>query len=179
MNRNTIIYEENADGNEKKKRKLFEDTPNFDSNFFSNYLTEYNVDHVNFSRVSSNQISSNQINCNQSNHVLDSTYQNSKETNYCDNFYPNDNSFNIYKQNKKDDPLLGFNNNCNNNIQFDKNLLINSIDVLLNFMNYNYLNETIKHEALHENLLNLRFYILSLNDDKFIQKKITEYFLKM
>ncbi|EAA20419.1 hypothetical protein, partial [Plasmodium yoelii yoelii] len=91
-----------------------------------------------------------------------------------------DNSLiNPYKQNNTKNVVLNTINSYNKNIQFDKSILINSIDVLLNFMNYNNLNETINHEILHENLLNLRFHILSLNDDKFNQKKITEYFIKM
>ncbi|CRH01623.1 conserved Plasmodium protein, unknown function [Plasmodium relictum] len=137
---------ENGDGNDNKKRKIYEDTSDYEHNRkFSNYLNPFNNNN-------------NQIN------------------NYS-NLYLNENSCNIYIQNKTATNFLNTNNN--NNIQFNKNLLINSIDVILNFINYNNLNDSVKPETLHENLLNLRFHILSLNDDKFNQKKITEYFSKM
>ncbi|CRG95175.1 conserved Plasmodium protein, unknown function [Plasmodium gallinaceum] len=135
---------ENSEGNDKKKRKLYEDTSCYEYNKkYSNYLNPFN---------------------------------NNDQINNYSNFYFNENASNIYRQNNAISNFLNLNND---NIQFDKNLLINSIDIILNFINYNNLNDTVKHEILHENLLNLRFHIMSLNDDKFNQKKITEYFSKI
>ncbi|GAW82106.1 hypothetical protein, conserved [Plasmodium gonderi] len=164
MNRSSIIFEEN----EKKKRKLSMETPNYDASFLSNYVNEYSINHICFTGVGGNEIRSNDI-------CVNGMGRNQQHTNQQG---LNQNPFDKYIQNRMEYTSSDMTNNCNN-VHFNKNVLINSIDILLNFMNYSCLNETIKHEVLCDNLLNLRFHILSLNDEKFNQKKITEYFLKM
>ncbi|EUD67768.1 hypothetical protein C922_01957 [Plasmodium inui San Antonio 1] len=175
MNRSAaVMFEEN----EKKKRKLFEDAPNYDANFLSNYVNEFSINHVGFAGVGGNEIRSNdictgQVAANQecggaicANH-LGATH-----------LGVNQNSFVAQAEMGKDHPFPNV-PNSSNSVHFNKNVLINSIDVLLNFINYSCLNEKIKHEVLYDNLLNLRFHIISLNGEKFNQKKITEYFFKM
>ncbi|GAB67600.1 hypothetical protein PCYB_121680 [Plasmodium cynomolgi strain B] len=200
MNRSAaVMFEEN----EKKKRKLFEDAPNYDANFLSNYVNEFNINHVGFSGVGGNEIRSNEIRSNEirSNEIRSNEIRSNEIRSndicvgqvganqqcggtICANHLGathlgvNQNSFDPQAESRKDHLSPNVSNNCNS-VHFNKNVLINSIDVLLNFINYSCLNESIKHEVLYDNLLNLRFHILSLNDEKFNQKKITEYFFKM
>ncbi|ANQ09714.1 Uncharacterized protein PCOAH_00041190 [Plasmodium coatneyi] len=175
MNRSaTVMFEEN----EKKKRKLFEDTPNYDANFLSNYVNEFSINNVGFPGVAGNEIKSNdicagQVGANQQ--CGGAICVNNLGTTHLG---VHQNLFDAQAEGSKDHPSLNVPDNCNS-VHFNKNVLINSIDVLLNFINYSCLNESIKHEVLYDNLLNLRFHILSLNDEKFNQKKITEYFFKM
>lgn len=164
--------------NEKKKRKLFEDAPNYDANFFSNYVNDLSINNVGFPGVGGNEIRSNDI-CpgpvgvnDQCGSAISLKHLGAAHLGV------NQNIFGAQAECTKDHPCLSVPTNCNG-VHFNKNVLISSIDVLLNFINYSCLNESIKHEVLYDNLLNLRFHILSLNDEKFNQKKITEYFLKM
>ncbi|CXJ04411.1 conserved Plasmodium protein, unknown function [Plasmodium berghei] len=181
MNRSPILFEENPNGNEKKKRKFFEiDANNYEASFLPNYLNQFNNDQMISNQIGSNDARYIQHTCNINNPADDHIYRNiCNESNNLSTCSTDNSLINPYKQNNTKNVVLNTINSYNKNIQFDKSILINSIDVLLNFMNYNNLNETINHEILHENLLNLRFHILSLNDDKFNQKKITEYFIKM
>ncbi|KJP86295.1 hypothetical protein AK88_04109 [Plasmodium fragile] len=164
--------------NEKKKRKLFEDAPNYDANFLSNYVNELSINHVGLPGVGGNEIRSNDICAGQLG--TNQQYGGGICVNHMGGTHlgVNQNAFDAQVENRKDHPCVNEPHNCNS-VHFNKNVLINSIDVLLNFINYSCLNESIKHEVLYDNLLNLRFHILSLNDEKFHQKKITEYFFKM
>ncbi|SBS85804.1 conserved Plasmodium protein, unknown function [Plasmodium ovale] len=170
----SAIFEDAPNGSEKKKRKLFEDALSYDSNFLPNSLTQINggsggdgcgVVHPYYIPTAATPPIGNYPGA-------------CKQGGNYGHFCTHDNTFNMYKQGNNEIVQEEM-NNLSTNINFDKNALINSIDVILNFVNYHNLNDTIKPEILHENLLNLRFHILSLNEEKFNQKKITEYFLKM
>ncbi|SCO73928.1 conserved Plasmodium protein, unknown function [Plasmodium vivax] len=202
-----VMFEEN----EKKKRKLFEDAPNYDANFLSNYVNEFSNNHVGFPGVGGNEVGGDHVrgdairgNEIRSNDIcagqvgamcashLGGTHLGVSCMGVPGMGVPgmgvpgmgvpcmgvNQNPFDAHAESRKNPPSPNGPNNCNS-VHFNKNVLINSIDVLLNFINYSCLNESIKHEVLYDNLLNLRFHILSLNDEKFNQKKITEYFFKM
>ncbi|VWU52377.1 conserved protein, unknown function [Hepatocystis sp. ex Piliocolobus tephrosceles] len=176
MNENLMMFEDNNSGNEKKKRKMIGTKNNNECNptptYFNELINNNNMGNMN---VNLGDCNTNSINTYEYNNYTNIYKQNNSYYSHI----LNENSFSNYQQINNDILQLDINSSEKKKIQFDKGILINSIDVLLNFIKYNALNEAIKNDTLHENLINLRFYILSLSSDKLNQKKITEYFPKM